>query len=99
MHDAGRRAFQAIADRVRALCGVRYEFARIGHELPRDRIVGIASVDEVRNVRRDGDRVAGSDLGHSGAGGFGNQVGSDQIIDRRQLARKFGHAGGHLSVS
>ena len=54
--------------------GVRCELARVGHELARDRIVGIASVDEVGNVRRDGDRVAGADLGHRGAGGFGNEA-------------------------
>ena len=71
----------------------------IGHELPRDRIVRIASVDEAGDVRRDGDRVAGADLGHRGAGGFGNEALGDQIIDRRQLARKFRHAGGHASVS
>ena len=80
-----------------AVCA--YEFARIGHELPRDRIVCIASVDEAGDVRRDGDRVAGADLGHGGAGGFGNEALGDQIIDRRQLARKFRHAGGHASVS
>ena len=62
-------------------------------------IVRIASVDEAGDVRRDGDRVAGPHVGYRGAGSFGNEALGDQIINRRQLARKFRHAGGHASVS
>ena len=46
MHDAGRRAFQVIADRVGEFRRVRVEFAHVGNELPRDWVGGIACFDQ-----------------------------------------------------
>ena len=46
----------------RAFLGLLDELARIGHELPRDRIVRIAAVDRVGHQRRDRHRIARGDF-------------------------------------
>ena len=61
MDDAGHRAFEAIADGVGILGRVALELADIRHELPRDRIVGVGDVDQLRHGRRHRHRIARAD--------------------------------------
>ena len=58
VHDAFDRAVRLVADRIMAFLRLHVQFARIGHELPRDRIVRIGRIDQVGERRRDGDGVA-----------------------------------------
>ena len=58
VHDAFDRAVRLVADRVVAFLRFHMQLARIGHELPRDRIVRIGRIDQVGERRRDGDGVA-----------------------------------------
>ncbi len=51
MHEAGQRAVGVVADRIGALVVERCEFARIRQELPRDRVGGIAWIDERGDFR------------------------------------------------
>ena len=66
MHDALDRAESIVADRIAALLGPRGKLAGIGYELLGDGIVRVARVDQAGDRRRDGDRVAGGDLGERG---------------------------------
>ena len=61
MHDARNRTVPFVADGIGALIALRVEFGGGGHELLRDRVVGIARVDEIGNRRRDGDGIARRD--------------------------------------
>ena len=61
MHQPMNRAHRVVADRVVALGGVADELARVGHELPRDRVGGIAGLNQRGQRRRDGDRIAPGD--------------------------------------
>ena len=45
VHDAFERRERVVGDRIGALVGMLVELARIGNELPRDRIVRIAGID------------------------------------------------------
>ena len=66
MDDALDRAESIVADRVGALLWLRGKLAGVGYELPGDRIVRVARVDQVGHRRRDRDGVAGGDLGERG---------------------------------
>jgi hypothetical protein len=52
------RAEGMVADRIVRFLRLRLQFARIGDELPRNRIVRVAWVDQASDGRRDGDCVA-----------------------------------------
>ena len=67
MDDAGHGAVRVVADRIGALLGPGVQLRRIGHELPRDRIVRIAAVDQRGHRRRDGDGILRGDLLERGA--------------------------------
>ena len=67
VHDACDRAVGVVADRIGALLRAHLKLGRIGHELPRDRIVRIGAVDQFRHRRRDGDGVLRGDLFQRGA--------------------------------
>ena len=56
-------AEDVVADRIAALFGPPLELARVGNELPRDRIVRIVAVDQVGHSRSDGDGITRGDLG------------------------------------
>ncbi len=62
MHDAFDRAMRVVADRVGALLGRGHQLRRVGHELPRDRIVRIGRIDQFGHRRRDRHRIARRDL-------------------------------------
>ena len=51
-----------VADRVVALLRRPRQLRRVGHELPRDRVVAIVGVDQLRHRRRHRHRVARRDL-------------------------------------
>ena len=57
MHHAFDRAERIVGDRIGAFFLFLLELARIGHELPRDRIVGIIAVDQIRHRRRERHRI------------------------------------------
>ena len=61
--DAFDRTERIVADRIAALLGLLDKLARVGHELPRDRIVRIAAVDRGGHHRRDRHRIARGDRG------------------------------------
>ncbi len=61
VHDAFDRAERIVADRIAAFPRLRLQLARIGYELPRDRIVRVGAVDQVGDRRRDGDGVTRRD--------------------------------------
>jgi hypothetical protein len=67
VHDARDRAVRIVADRVGAFLQPSFKLGRIGHELPRHRIVRVGAVDQIRHRRRDGDRILGGDLFQRGA--------------------------------
>ena len=79
MHDAGDGAVRVVADRVGALLGPRRQLRRIGHELPRDRIVRIVAVDQPGHRRRDGDGILRGDLLERGALLRGRKPGGVEI--------------------
>jgi hypothetical protein len=58
MDDPVDRALQIIADRIDKFGGMTIEFARVGHELPRDRIGGIGGIDQSRQGRRNRHGIA-----------------------------------------
>ena len=55
------RAVRFVADRVGELAGRVRELARVRHELPRDRVVGIGRIDQPRERWRQAQRIAGGD--------------------------------------
>src|ERR1700730_16036367 len=59
--EAREWALEAVADGVVAFLLAAVKLARIRDELSRDRVGGIARIDECRHRRRDRDRVALSD--------------------------------------
>ena len=61
MHQAMNWAHRVVADRVVALGGIADQLPGVGHELARDRVGGIAGLDERGKRRRDGDRIAPGD--------------------------------------
>ena len=67
VHDAFDRAVRIVADRVGAFLRPSFKLGRIGHELPRDRIVRVGAVDQLRHGRRDGDGILRGDLFQRGA--------------------------------
>jgi len=58
VHDALDRAMGLVADRIAALLRLDVEFARIGNELPGDRVMRIRWIDQASDRRRDGDGIA-----------------------------------------
>ncbi len=58
VHHAGDGREALVADGIGQLFGRLLQLAHIGHELPRDRVGGVASVDQRQHVGRDGHRVA-----------------------------------------
>ena len=61
MHDAFDRTVRVVADRIGRLARARLELRRIRHELARDRIVRIGSVNQRRHVGRQRHRIARGD--------------------------------------
>src|SRR5205823_8854744 len=61
--DALDWAESTVTDRVAALLWPHVKLAGVGYELLGNGIVRVAWVDQARDRRRDGDRVAGGDLG------------------------------------
>ena len=78
--DAGHGRMDVIADRIGALGGLRHQFVRAWHELPRDGIVGIAGVDERCDVRRHCDRIARGDLLERGEIGSARKAVGDKLF-------------------
>ena len=62
MDDPFDRTEGMVADRIVAFFRLQLQLPRIGDELPRNRIVRVAWVDQLGDSRRDGDRVARRDL-------------------------------------
>ena len=46
MHEPFDRTHRVVANRIVALGGIANEFARVGHELTRDRVGGVVGLDE-----------------------------------------------------
>jgi hypothetical protein len=87
VHDAGSRRVGAVADRVGVLVRLRLKFRSVRHELPRDRIVRIGAVDQLRERRCDRNGVLRGDPLQRGAlvAGRGH-AGGEQL---GQLAQGF----------
>jgi len=79
VHDAFDRAVGVIADRIGVLFRAHLKLGRVGHDLPRDRIVRVGAVDQLRDGRRDGDGVLRGDFFQRGVFIGGNESGGLQI--------------------
>ena len=92
VHDALDRAVRVVADRVMAFLRLHVQLARIGHELPRDRIVRIGRIDQVGERRRDGDGVARRHLLPASPADRGHKLRSGES---RRRAQGFSNGGTH----
>ena len=70
----------AIADRIGVLARLAGQLLGRGNELPRDRIGGIAGVDQRGDLRRHRDRIAGGDLLQQGEFGGPRQPAGDELV-------------------
>ena len=61
MHDARHGRMRVVADRVGELVCSVLKLARVGHELPRDRVVSVGRVDQGGEHCRDCHRIARRD--------------------------------------
>jgi hypothetical protein len=99
VHDALYRAFGVVADGIGALPGRVHELARVGQELPRDRIGRIGRIDEPGEIGRDRHRIARHDALQLGAP-FGHvEARGGEVADAAHCARgrqraRFGLAHG-----
>ena len=98
------RAVRFVADRVGELAGRVRELARIRHELPRDRVVGIGRIDQPRERWRQGERIAGGDELEFGDMHGPNQPGRGQVGGAPERAVSLAHAvppatGAHKTCS
>ncbi len=98
MNDAFERTEGIIADRIAALLRLANELARIGHELPRDRIVRIAAFDQVGHCRRDGDGIARGDLGELSEALTRHERALAKLVNVAQRGRRGAHASGFHST-
>ena len=62
MNDAFDGAERIIADRIAAFLRTLLKLARVGHELPRNRIKRVGGVDQVGHRRSDGNGIACGDF-------------------------------------
>ncbi len=80
------RAFQIVADRVGDLGGMTFKLADVGDELPCDRVLGIAAVDQIGERRGQRHRIARADRGKLGPALGRGEPGGDEIGGRFQGA-------------
>ncbi len=78
MDDALDRAVRVIADRIAALLRLFVEFPPVRHELLRDRVMRVGRIDQFGHRRRDGDGIAGGDVGERREPVMVRQIGVDQ---------------------
>jgi hypothetical protein len=79
MHDAGDRRMAVIADRIGILAWLGDQFRGARNELTRDRIVGIAGVDQRGHVRRHRHRIAFRDLFQIGQSNRRRKAAGEQL--------------------
>ena len=84
MDHALDRAEGMIANRIAALLRAMVELARVGHELPRDRVMRVATVDGVRHNRCDGDRIARGHFGKPAEARARHQSLRTKLVDAAQ---------------
>ena len=84
MHDPFDRTERIVADRVGALRRAHLKLGRIGHELARDRIVGIAAIDQVHHRGSDRHRIARRHRFERGRTAGRHQTGIAQLRDGAQ---------------
>ena len=94
MHDAFDRSERIVGDRIGALVRLLVDFALIGHELPRNGIVWIVTIDQIGHRRRDSDRIARGDLGKGAKLVARNERLLAKRVDGAHCGRRRFHASG-----
>ena len=92
VHHALERAVNVIADRVGVFLGLNIKLGRIRNQLPRDRIIRIGRVDELRHFRSERHGVARRDGVKSGQPFGVNYARLGQVRNIVQVSRHSFHA-------